>query len=237
MKKILITLFLMVGFSCLSANAQKTLRKPAKKPQKTQTVTTPSKPVRPQKGHSQSSVSLQATGTINGHGYVDLGLSVKWATCNVGADSPSDYGDYFAWGETSPKSKYTEYNSITYNRFINDISGNPQYDAARAKWGSTWRLPTKAEIEELVNRCKIRWTTYNGNKGQLVTGPNGKSIFLPAAGRRWESSQHDVSTGGQYWSTTYDDIKWASCYIFSREGSRLSSDIRYAGCHVRPVSE
>uniref|UniRef100_UPI0025B2398C PEGA domain-containing protein n=2 Tax=uncultured Muribaculum sp. TaxID=1918613 RepID=UPI0025B2398C len=92
-------------------------------------------------------VAVSTTGnTINGHEYVDLGLSVKWAACNVGASSPEDYGNYYAWGETATKAEYTESNSKTYGKTMGDISGNPQYDAARANWGGTWRLPTKAEF-------------------------------------------------------------------------------------------
>lgn len=234
MKKFIITLILTAGFSSLSLNAQKTLRKPTKKPQKTQTVTTPSKPVRPQKGHSQSYVSLQATGTINGHGYVDLGLSVKWATCNVGATSPSDYGDYFAWGETATKSTYTEANSVTYNKSMNDIAGDSRYDAARANWGSTWRLPTKTEIEELINRCTYRWTTYGGHKGYIITGPNGNSIFLPATGWRYAVSLGNLEEDGGYWSSTSDesDIRHVYGLDFS---SRHFSRGYYSHFYGRPV--
>ena len=80
----------------------------------------------------------------NGHEYVDLGLSVKWATCNVGASSPEDTGYDFAWGETKPKATYTESNSVTYgNSSIGNIAGDARYDAARANWGGSWRLPRK----------------------------------------------------------------------------------------------
>ena len=127
---------------------------------------------------------------INGHEYVDLGLpsGLKWATCNVGASSPSDYGNYYAWGETSTKSEYTESNSKTRGKNMGDIGGNSAYDAARANWGGSWRLPTKAEFEELLNRCTWTWTSQNGHKGYLVKGPNGRSIFIPAAGGRDGSS-------------------------------------------------
>lgn len=230
----------MISFCCISVSAQKPLKKPAKKPQ---TVTMPNKPVKPQKGHSQSSVLFQATGTINGHGYVDLGLSVKWATCNVGTSSPSDYGDYFAWGETTTKSEYTEANSITYKKSMSDISGNPHYDAARAQWGDTWRLPTEAEMNELENRCKTQWTTYNGHKGRLVTGPNGKSIFLPAAG--WHNGLMLYSEGdfGYYWSSTPDKSNTHGIYSLSHSlnfdrGSFYigGGDNRYFGHTIRPVT-
>ena len=131
-------------------------------------------------------------GKHEGHGYVDLGLSVKWATCNVGATSPEDYGDYFAWGETETKSEYTEENSATYGLSISQLESqgyidgagnlNPQYDAAAANWGGDWRMPTVAEMWELINNCTWTWTTQNGVSGYNVEGPNGNSIFLPAAG-------------------------------------------------------
>ncbi len=84
-------------------------------------------------------------GKPEGHEYVDLGLSVKWATCNVGATKPEEYGNYYAWGETATKSEYTEDNSLTYGKQMRDISGNAQYDAATANWGGTWRMPTNDE--------------------------------------------------------------------------------------------
>ena len=140
----------------------------------------------------------------NGHEYVDLGLSVKWATCNVGATSPEDFGHYFAWGETSPKDEYTEDNCSTCGKQMSDIAGNAQYDAATANWGGDWRMPTKAEQEELLNNCTWTWTTQNGVNGYNVKGPNGNSIFLPAAGSR-KSSLYGAGSGGGYWgSTPYD---------------------------------
>ncbi|MCD7721741.1 MAG: serine/threonine protein kinase, partial [Prevotellaceae bacterium] len=99
------------------------------------------------------------TGTINGHGYVDLGLSVKWATCNVGASSPEGYGNYYAWGETTTKSSYDDDNCKTWEVSMGSIAGNSSYDAARSNWGGTWRLPTANEIDELINKCQRTWTT------------------------------------------------------------------------------
>lgn len=256
MKKILITLFLMAGFSCLSVNAQKTLMKPVKKPHKTRTVTSPRKPVR-QHRHTErmqteitpnstqntpvdsSTFQPILTDTINGHEYVDLGLSVKWATCNVGATKPSDYGDYFAWGETSTKSEYTSANSVTYNKSIDNFFGDSHYDAASANWGGTWRMPTVAEIDELKDNCKYEWTTIDGHNGYLVIGPNGTSIFLPAAGWRFGSSLYRVDESGRYWSSTPDEGDtqdaynlYFGCDLFSRFWS-----YRNFGHPVRPVSE
>ena len=176
---------------------------------------------------------------INGHEYVDLGLSVKWATCNVGAEKPSDCGDYFAWGEISPKSEYMEANSITYRKDMGDISGDSRYDAARANWGGSWRLPTSAEIEELVNKCKTRLTTYNGSKGYLVMGPNGNSIFLPAAGGRNGSSLFGVGWYGCYWSSSPNESSTEFACSLGFRGVNFFQGWGYSnyGFTVRPVSE
>ena len=135
---------------------------------------------------------------ISGAQAVDLGLSVKWATCNVGASNPEEFGDYFAWGEVKPKSVYdwstykycngsyntlTKYNSDSrYGRVDNKSTLEAQDDAATVNWGGAWRMPTKAEQDELRTKCKWVWTTLNGVNGYKVIGPNGNSIFLPAAG-------------------------------------------------------
>ncbi|MCD8291457.1 MAG: hypothetical protein LUC91_08150, partial [Prevotella sp.] len=140
--------------------------------------------------------------SINGHEYVDLGLSVKWATCNLGATSPSRSGNYFAWGEISTKLEYTEDNSVIDGTSMGDIAGNPRYDAARSNWGGTWRLPTNREIDELVQKCSKVWTTQDGVNGYKITGPNGNSIFLPAAGYCFESSSKSQGICGYYWSST-----------------------------------
>ena len=184
-------------------------------------------------------LKVSAQGTVNGHEYVDLGLSVKWATCNVGASKPEDYGNYYAWGETKTKSSYTENNSKTYGKQMNDIKGNSQYDAARANWGGTWRLPTKAELEELNNKCTWKWTTQNGVNGYKVTGPNGNSIFLPAAGDRYWSSLLGAGEYGNYWSSApYGSYSYDAYYLyFDSSKPYVLSYYRYYGLSVRPVSE
>lgn len=188
---------------------------------------------------ASGNASQDISGTINGHEYVDLGLSVKWATCNVGANKPEDYGDYFAWGETSTKSTYYQSNSKTYGKQMNDIIGNSQYDAARANWGGTWRLPTKAELEELKNKCTWRWTTQNGVKGYKVTGPNGNSIFLPAAGGRDGSSLNYAGEDGYYWSSSpYESYSYYAFSLYFSSGYQsVGWDYRYYGLSVRSVSE
>ena len=148
-----------------------------------------------------------ATGTINGHDYVDLGLSVMWATCNIGANSPEEYGDYFAWGEAETKPEYTYENSVTY--------GTDNYifhDAAVENWGGSWRMPTSDEYRELIGKCTWLWTSINGTKGYKVTSKkNGNSIFLPAAGI-FGSKSSLIGKKGRYSSSTPDEIGNENAY-------------------------
>ena len=184
---------------------------------------------------------IKALQMINGYEYVDLGLpsGLKWATCNVGAKSPSEYGNYYAWGETTIKTSYTEGNSKTYNEKIGDIGGNASYDAARANWGGTWRMPTKAEFDELLNKCTWKWTSQGGSYGYKVTGPNGNSIFLPAAGTRHGTSLYGAGSFGYYWSSTpYEsDTQGAFSLYFRSDYRGTLWGHRYYGLSVRPVSE
>ena len=178
---------------------------------------------------------------INGHEYVDLGLpsGLKWATCNVGANSPEGYGDYYAWGEVETRGNYSNSNSKTYGKSMSDISGNSTYDVAHTKWGGSWRLPTKKELEELKNNCKWEWTTQNGKQGYKVTGPNGKSIFLPAAGYRYGLSLYYAGENGYYWSSTpseIDDFYVYRLYFYS-SSRNVDCYYRSGGRSVRPVSE
>lgn len=179
-------------------------------------------------------------GRLNGHEWVDLGLSVLWATCNVGASSPSDYGNYYAWGETEIKSSYTKDNSKTYRKMdMIDISGNPQYDAATANWGEGWRMPTKEELEELVDKCDWQWTTQGGHNGYKVTGPNGNSIFLPAAGWRY-GTLYGAGDYGNCLSSTPpygSNTEEAYSLLFSSVGHGVGRNSRSYGQGVRPVSD
>ena len=184
---------------------------------------------------------LTVSGSANGHDYVDLGLSVKWATCNVGAFSPEQYGDYYAWGETTPKSEYAEDNCKTYERSMSDIRGNSSYDAARANWGGSWRLPTKAEFDELINNCERQWITLNGVKGMRFTSKkNGNSVFFPAAGYRDGTSTYGAGGSGYYWSSTpYGSYTQNAYYLYFDSGGSASTYwiYRYYGLPVRPVLE
>ncbi len=190
---------------------------------------------------------------INGHEWVDLGLpsGTKWATCNVGASSPSDYGNYFAWGETRPKSNY-DWSSCfdcldnSGNRWdFYKIGGNTQispysgHDTARENWGGTWRIPTNAEFDELLSKCTWTWTSINGKKGYEVTGPNKKSIFLPAAGYKYGTELYSVGECGYYWSSTLSSYDSSSArYLYFVDSGRYTNYYyRRCGFSVRPVTE
>lgn len=164
---------------------------------------------------------------------VDLGLSVKWATCNVGASNPNDGGLYYAWGETETKIDYTESNCSTKGQNIGNIGGTV-HDVALVNWGGNWRMPTKAEFEELRNRCTWSWTGY----GYSIIGPNGNSIYLPASGRRFGSGLLDVGERGFYWcSTPQNGTKFAwALYFYSSYQDIVGCDF-YIGYSVRPVTE
>ena len=173
---------------------------------------------------------------------IDLGLpsGTKWACCNVGAQMPEDYGGYFAWGETKEKTSYTEENYLdgkgTSYDIGNDIAGT-QYDAATANWGSPWVMPNKEQMKEL-NNCASEWTTENGVNGRRFTGTNGASIFLPAAGYRWEPGLSDAGSYGGYWSSTLSESATNYAYeLYFGSGYVYTGDIdrRYYGQSVRPV--
>ena len=194
-------------------------------------------------------------GVVNGHVWVDLGLpsGTKWATCNVGANRPEEYGDYYAWGETTTKSDYSYSNCPTYGLSYSElksqgyIDGNgnltPQYDAATANWGGNWRMPTYDELNELRTNCTWTWTTRNGDEGYNVEGPNGNSIFLPAAGIRAESTFTLAGRYGYYLGSTpreyYSDHAYYYAYYlyFYSDDCNMSSHPRCDGRSVRPVLE
>ncbi|MBO7112420.1 MAG: Ig-like domain-containing protein [Bacteroidaceae bacterium] len=203
----------------------------------------------------------RATGTVNGHEWIDLGLSVKWATCNIGASSPSAYGDYYAWGETSTKSSYTwenyrfrtsgdSYDNVRFNKY-NTQSGRGTVDnrttlelsddVARQKWGGSWRMPTYDEFRELINNCTWTWTTMNGVSGFKVTskksGYSSRSIFLPAAGYRGGTNLSRAGEIGFYWSSSLDtDNPYGAWGLhFYSGGHYTNGDNRYHGRSVRPV--
>ena len=187
---------------------------------------------------------------------VDLGLpsGLKWATFNVGATKPEAYGDYFSWGETEPKSNYgwamykwcngsentqTKYNTnSSYGTVDNKTVLDPEDDAAHVNWGGSWRMPTDEEWTELRTKCTCIWTFQNGVNGRLVTGPNGNSIFLPAAGLRYDSKLDFAGTEGYYWSSSLStDRPYAACRVYFNSADYVGWGpyYRYDGFSVRPV--
>lgn len=193
--------------------------------------------------NSNEVISEPTTGIINGHEWVDLGLpsGLKWATCNVGANAPKEYGGYYAWGETETKTEYTEDNSFTDGEEMNDISGDSQFDAATVNWGGSWRMPTKEEIDELVENCTSTWVTQDSVNGYKIVGTNGNSVFFPAAGYCFGSLLYDVEYYGNYWSSTPDKD---SCYygdaysfFFNNASESVGDYYRGLGQTIRPVSD
>ena len=195
---------------------------------------------------------------VNGHEYVDLGLSVKWATCNVGASSPSDNGSHLAWGEITPKSEYTwenlRYCADNKGHTFTKYNTESQYgnvdkktcleqgdDAARANWGGSWRMPTDAEWTELRQKCTWEWTEQGGKKGYKVTSNiNGNSIFLPAAGYRASAGLDYVGSLACYWSSSLrsDDPLRAWSMTFNSGGVFREGWLpRCQGFSVRPVTK
>ena len=202
-------------------------------------------------GGNNGGGSGNGNGENNGHEYVDLGLpsGTLWATCNVGATTPEEYGDCFAWGETEPKDNYSwstyQYcngSYVTFTKYCN----NPLYgedgftgdDAAVVNWGSDWHMPSQEEWEELVDNTASTWTTQNGVHGQLFTASNGASLFLPAAGLGRENGYMVVGSSGYYWSSTLflDSIDFGCCFCFYSEGFDMPDYCyRCYGASVRPV--
>lgn len=184
---------------------------------------------------------------------VDLGLSVGWASCNVGASEPGDYGELYAWGEIAPKSNYSwktlkyckDVTGDSFSKYNRDQRGTRDGraalealdDAATAAWGAPWRTPTIEEWLELKDKCEWTWTTQDGHPGYKVTGPSGNSIFLPAAGCRDGSSWDDVNSWGNYWSSSLSDGKSFYARRCAFDSGLVYTDFacRYCGFSVRPV--
>lgn len=197
-----------------------------------------------------------------GHDYVDLGLpsGTLWATCNVGASKPEEYGDYFAWGETigynggkttfnwstykyckGSKTTMTKYcTDSDYGTVDNKTELDPSDDAATVNWGSNWQMPSQAQLQELINSSytTTTWTTQNGVYGIKITSKNsGNSIFLPAAGHRFDASLGGTGSSGYYWSRSLGSTvfpKWG-CQLNFYSGYVYTLDDRYYGQSVRPV--
>lgn len=192
---------------------------------------------------------------VGKHYAVDMGLSVRWATVNVGAISPSDYGDHYAWGETKTKDSYSW---DTYKRwqaadkdkykkpadfFVSSLSltgNNIGGDVAHKEWGNKWRMPTKAEFAELLDTAKCVWkeTTENGVNGYKVKSRiNGHSIFLPFAGCRYTSSDYNEGNTGSYWTNESNGVQAGCVTISGGDGYKSTTDYIFYGKSIRPVTE
>ena len=226
--------------------------------------TTNAKPESPSpKKSSSSSQTKRTTNPANNHEWVDLGLSVKWATCNIGASSPEDYGDYFAWGEVSPKKEYTWENYVfringdnVHDVLFSKYNTNPKQgtvdnktrldysdDAARKNWGGQWRIPSEREWQELCKECTMTWTTQNSRDGYRFTSKkNGKSIFLPASGE-YSLTKVDENQKGAYWSSNRDESDErtviAGGLVFTSSAVYMASSIayRFLGQSISPVTD
>lgn len=200
-------------------------------------------------GQELSFTTLDDGTTENGYAYIDLGLSVKWATMNIGARTPEDYGDYFAWGEVEPRLvfgswctyKFCDAVLTKYTANDNKIVLELEDDAAHINWGGAWRMPTREEQEELINQCTWLWTKQNGVNGYQVIGPNQNYIFLPAGGGYYSAAGSLSSQGysGDYWSSslyTSDTYNYSAFFLdFDSNTKRRSGYTRYIGLPIRPV--
>ena len=189
---------------------------------------------------TETPVIAEAKQAQNFEETVDLGLpsGLKWASCNIGASSPEECGNYFAWGEIDPKSNYSDFNSITRQKKMKQINGDANYDVATAKLGKSWHVPTLADFEELIKNCTWEWTTVNGVNGYKVTGPNGNSIFLPSTGYRDGAVCNNDGKMGEYWSSTpHKDTEYSYYLCYSGDSYYTFWNCRYVGRCVRPVKK
>ena len=199
-------------------------------------------------------LTLSTVSCDRSNGWVDLGLpsGTLWAECNIGATSPEQYGNYYAWGETQPKTVYdwSTYRYCGDNHLMNKYCTNSDYgtvdnlsallpddDVATVEIGKEVHIPTKEQWQELLNNTKSEWTEYKGVYGRRFTGVNGKSLFLPAAGDRSGSELDGAGTGGYYWSSSlYTDYPRSAWYCyFNSDGQGVVSNYRYYGRSVRSV--
>ena len=180
--------------------------------------------------------------TLTAGQVVDLGLSVYWASCNLGAEKPEDYGDLFSWGETKSKTSFFQ---STYSLFdyqstncidIGDNICGTEYDAARALLGEDWRLPSKNELEELLNNCTWEWTQINNINGYRVQGNNGNSIFIPAAGYNPLGVHISIGQWLGYWSGNSSGENRAKVMMKLGGNPVFSTIERWCGLSIRPVT-
>ncbi|MBR5716410.1 MAG: hypothetical protein IKX59_07455 [Bacteroidales bacterium] len=176
---------------------------------------------------------------------IDLGLpsGTKWASWNVGSSAPWEYGDYFAWGETESKEdyswstyKYCDDSYSTCQHIGVEIAGT-KYDVAHVRWGGSWRMPSLEDVKELISCCSRMWIKQNGVFGTLVIGPNGASIFLPAAGHRWQDNLINEGLIGCYWISTLYPYHEYEVYNLSFNSGYWywTNNYRSYGFSVRPI--
>lgn len=198
-------------------------------------------PIRPVRSQGTSETTEPTTPDPEA---IDLGLSVKWASFNLGATSAEKYGNFYAWGETATKNSFTWANyqhasgtSATVKDIGTDISGT-SYDAATTLWGSDWRMPTKTELSELLEKCTFTAATVNGVNGYNVKGPSGKTIFMPLAGCSYDGKNYGSGSYTYYWSgdiSTSSSQKAYSLYLKAATAPTIVEAQRRTGVVIRPV--
>lgn len=185
-----------------------------------------------------SYINVGYSDIYRGHTFVDLGLSVCWATVNLG-ERKGDSGSVLGWGEyQGPREgNYTEQNSNNMGRARRDISGNVDFDAATKVWGGKWRTPTRKEMEELRKKCKWTWITSPIRGYKVTSKKNGNSIYLPAWGRFVGKRNSEYHVYGYYWTSTPCNGNHNSAYRLSlgENGINVLEGLRYEGCNIRPV--
>lgn len=173
---------------------------------------------------------------------IDLGLSVYWASCNLGAQAPEESGNYYSWGETSPKSDYSSsyysYYDDNHKQYIDigeDIAGT-QYDAARVNLGGSWQMPNSKQVKELIDSCEWQWTQINNVNGYKVIGKNGNSIFLPASGEYLNTRIDGAGEEGRYHTSDLYELNWSVGVITWNIQCSSNATFRYCGMTIRPVT-
>lgn len=176
---------------------------------------------------------------MGGHLYVDLGLpsGTLWSVCNMGADKPEEFGEYYAWGETSTKSSYN-WNTYSIGSELDSLPAlDEAHDAAATNWGYGWRMPSREDFDEIITYCTKTWTTRNNVNGYLITGPNGNNMFLPASGGRGDGNIYESGSCGFYWlnSVYTNDTQFAWGFILDSDSIYETSYYRMYGQTIRPV--
>lgn len=242
-------IFLLVSFlinvNILQLSAQGVVSRPAKQVSTKKTAKTTSHI----KQRSTSQTTKKSNVALESHEWVDLGLpsGIKWATCNLGAYSPEQYGYYYAWGENvktqSESTRYSTYGKNGEELFSNGIidtngSLKSSHDMVHNILSGSWRLPTKKEFQELIDNCIWTYTILNGVDCFKVMGPNRQSIYLPAAGYYEKNTVCEIGKSGGYWSSSTNGNSFsASALQFDKDSYEIIHGIRYYRYSVRPVKE